>query len=128
MSEPKKRGPKPKCKECGRKEGEGHYDDCPVGRGVALHVSAGVTPPSPEMNAAIAKKTEELRSEVDAVSAAQAYAMRVWEGQSITAPRPWRIERVKAALEGQGLSFDGVVLPDGDFFADLDREREENRK
>lgn len=54
--------------------------------------------------------------------------MRVWNGQSITAPRPWRIERVKAALEGQGLSFEGVVLPEGDFFADLEREREENRK
>lgn len=42
---------------------------------------------------------------------AQAYAMRVWAGQSPDAPRPWRIERVKLALEGQGLSMEGVELP-----------------
>jgi hypothetical protein len=42
---------------------------------------------------------------------AQAYALRVWSGQSIDAPRAWRIERVKLALEGQNLPFEGVVLP-----------------
>ena len=45
-------------------------------------------------------------------NAAQAYADRVWAGQSISALRSWRIERVKAALEGQGLPFDGVELPE----------------
>jgi hypothetical protein len=42
---------------------------------------------------------------------AQAYALRVWNGQSVSMPRDWRIERVAAALEGQGLSMEGVELP-----------------
>jgi hypothetical protein len=42
---------------------------------------------------------------------AQAYANRVWSGQSPDAPRAWRIERVRLALEGQNLPFEGVVLP-----------------
>jgi hypothetical protein len=48
---------------------------------------------------------------------AQAYALRIWSGQSESLGRGTRIERVKAALDGQGLSFDGVKLPgteDGD--------------
>lgn len=44
-------------------------------------------------------------------SLAQAYALRVWNGQSPDAPRPWRIERVRLALEGQNLPFEGVQLP-----------------
>lgn len=44
-------------------------------------------------------------------SLAQAYAMRVWDGQSPDAERGWRIQRVKDALEGQGMSFEGVELP-----------------
>jgi hypothetical protein len=32
-------------------------------------------------------------------------------GQSESADRPWRVSRVKEALEGQGLSMDGVELP-----------------
>lgn len=47
-----------------------------------------------------------------AVNAAQAYADRVWAGQSISETRAWRVGRVKAALEGQGLPFDGVELPE----------------
>jgi hypothetical protein len=46
-------------------------------------------------------------------SAAQAYANRVWAGQSVSADRAWRIQRVKDALAGQGLSFEGVELPNG---------------
>jgi hypothetical protein len=42
---------------------------------------------------------------------AQAYALRVWEGQSESLGRATRVERIKAALDGQGLSFDGVKLP-----------------
>jgi hypothetical protein len=42
---------------------------------------------------------------------AQLYANRVWSGQSITAPREWRIARVMEALEGQNLPTEGVVLP-----------------
>lgn len=59
---------------------------------------------------AVASVVAELTG--DKTSAAQAYADRVWAGQSISALRSWRIERVKAALEGQGLPFDGVELPE----------------
>lgn len=104
MTERKKPGPKPKCKECGRKEGEGHYDDCPVGLGViekardALHadrVMDAIRAEHPE--AMIAKK-------------AQDYAIRVWSGQSVSLPRAERLRRVAKALEGQGLSMEGVEL------------------
>jgi hypothetical protein len=99
-----KPGPKPKCKECGRKEGEGHYDDCPVGLGVvdltpkqaAAQIEAGVKVMAslPETERAIA----------------QAYAERVWDGQSVDVPRAEKLRRVEKALEGQGLSMEGVVL------------------
>lgn len=82
MNEPKRRGRPPKAKPCAEcGQVEGHYDDCPAGLGVVA--------PSP----------------------AQAYADRVWCGQSVSADRAWRVERVRAALEGQGLPFEGVVLP-----------------
>jgi hypothetical protein len=94
MNEPKRRGRPPKLLQPtepnAKAEGAecvdcgqavGHYDDCPVGMGVLP------------------------------VSAAQAYAMRVWEGQSVSLPRKERIERVKRALEGQNLPFEGVELP-----------------
>ena len=42
---------------------------------------------------------------------AQAYAMRVWSGQSDSVGRNERIRRVKAALEGQNLPTDGVRFP-----------------
>jgi hypothetical protein len=68
------------------------------------------------------KHREDLSARVEAVSAAmppvlersraQAYALRVWEGQSVSAPREWRIERVRLALEGQNLPFEGVELPE----------------
>ena len=45
------------------------------------------------------------------LSKAQEYALRVWKGQSVTEQREWRVERVKQALAGQGLPFEGVVLP-----------------
>lgn len=43
--------------------------------------------------------------------AAQTYAMRVWNGQSVSLPRNERIKRVMAALDGQNLPTDGVELP-----------------
>lgn len=48
---------------------------------------------------------------VDTDNRAQEYAMRIWNGQSISAPRDWRIQRVTEGLEGQGMSMEGVVLP-----------------
>ena len=96
MTERKKPGPKPKCKECGRKEGEGHYDDCSVGM--------GVMPRSvPDVVEAMADKALSIL--------AQSYAMRVWNGQSPDVKREEKIRRVKLALEGQNLPFEGVELP-----------------
>ncbi len=45
-----------------------------------------------------------------AASQAQAYAKRVWDGQGNTIPRVERLRRVAKALEGQGLSMEGVSL------------------
>jgi hypothetical protein len=42
---------------------------------------------------------------------AQAYALRVWSGQSPNVPRNERIRRVMAALNGQNLPTEGVELP-----------------
>ena len=81
----KRRGRPPKaqpCPECG--QAVGHYDDCPVGMGV----------PS-----------------VFTQRQAQAYANRVWAGQSPDVKHAERIARVKRALAGQNLPFEGVTLP-----------------
>ena len=42
---------------------------------------------------------------------AQAYAMRVWGGQSVDVPPAERKERVFNALRGQNLSTDGIIFP-----------------
>ena len=42
---------------------------------------------------------------------AQAYAMRVWDGQSVDVPPAERKERVFNALRGQNLPTDGIVFP-----------------
>jgi hypothetical protein len=45
----------------------------------------------------------------------QAYAMRVWDGQSVSLSRKERVARVHAALEGQGCTdFSAIELPGGD--------------
>jgi len=51
------------------------------------------------------------RAALQPINESQAYALRVWNGQSESALRPWRIERVRQALEGQGMSMEGVQLP-----------------
>ena len=48
---------------------------------------------------------------VDVVNPAQAYALRVWSGQSVDVPPAERKERVMNALRGQNLSTDGIVFP-----------------
>ena len=45
-------------------------------------------------------------------TAAQSYALRIWNGQSPDLLRPDRIERVTRGLEAQGMSMDNVVLPE----------------
>jgi len=54
-------------------------------------------------------KVQAIATPVD--NPAQAYAMRVWDGQSVDVPRAERIERVLNALRGQNLPTDGVSLP-----------------
>lgn len=44
-------------------------------------------------------------------SPSQAYAMRVWGGQSVDVPRAERIERCMNALRGQNLPTDGIEFP-----------------
>ena len=59
--------------------------------------------PGPKPKAAVAAPAVE--------SASQAYAMRVWEGQSVDVPPAERKERVFNALRGQNLPTDGIVFP-----------------
>lgn len=49
--------------------------------------------------------------EMPVESAAQAYAQRVWSGQSVDVPPAERIERCMNALRGQNLPTDGIVFP-----------------
>jgi hypothetical protein len=115
MNEPKRRGRPPKakllqpseprvegadCVECG--QAVGHYDDCSVGMGAM---------PKREMLDIEADIDTFDRAPYVSVSTAQAYALRVWNGQSVNIPRNERLKRVKAALDGQNLSMEGVVLP-----------------
>lgn len=56
-----------------------------------------------------------LTAEVVAIDdKAQAYALRVWSGQTDTIPRNERVRRVNAALAGQGFTdeqIEAVTLP-----------------
>lgn len=54
---------------------------------------------------------EGTRIDLASFMAAQAYAMRVWEGQSVDVPPAERKERVFNALRGQNLSTDGIIFP-----------------
>lgn len=47
----------------------------------------------------------------ESIADAQAYARRVWAGQTPDLPRNERLKRVAKALEGQGMSMEGVELP-----------------
>ena len=105
MTEPKRRGRPPKakpCEECGQTVG--HYDDCPVGMGV-------VTKADEALMAEKARESyEAMHPEMEGIKRSQEYALRVWNGQSATVPRSERLRRVAKALEGQGLSMEGVEL------------------
>lgn len=81
----------------------------------------------PQINGDTAREPEEVieeRRPDDTAERAQAYAMRVWSGQSDSVGRSERVRRIKAALEGQNLPFDGVRLPgdlmDADEWTDED--------
>lgn len=57
-------------------------------------------------------KPKAIEAPIEEVSTSQAYAMRVWGGQSIDVPRAERIERCMNALHGQNLPTDGVTFPE----------------
>ena len=40
-----------------------------------------------------------------------AYALRIWSGQSLSAPEEWRVMRVIDGLKAQGYDINGLVLP-----------------
>jgi len=56
-------------------------------------------------------KVAAIESPDESVSPSQAYAMRVWNGQSVDVPPAERKERVFNALRGQNLPTDGVTFP-----------------
>ena len=56
-------------------------------------------------------KPKAVEAPVEAVSPSQAYAMRVWSGQSVDLPPAERIERCLNALRGQNLPTDGLTFP-----------------
>lgn len=80
---------------------EAKFPTLPTGGGSAIDAS-GLT----------VADVEAMRedSKIAEMEIAQAYAERIWAGQSDSVTRIERIRRVKLALEGQGLPFEGVVL------------------
>jgi hypothetical protein len=97
MNEPKRRGRPPKALS---KES------------IEARVATISNPPDfGKIAAQVAPGTVPVINGHGALSAAQAYALRVWAGQSISEPLEWRRARVKEALEGQNLPTEGVVLP-----------------
>ena len=57
------------------------------------------------------RKPKVAAIETPVESASQAYAMRVWSGQSVDVPPAERKERVFNALRGQNLSTDDIIFP-----------------
>jgi hypothetical protein len=71
--------------------------------GEQLHRVKGKPGPKPKVAAIEAPAIGE--------SASQAYALRVWGGQSVDVPRAERIERCMNALRGQNLSTENIIFP-----------------
>jgi hypothetical protein len=122
MNEPKRRGRPPKvkvepkvegadCVDCG--QAVGHYDDCPKGMGVDV---AGITMQATDHRLGPVWQEEKTLGGLVVMTKnsdqqrAQLYALRVWNGQSPEVHREERLRRVKLALDGQGLSMEGVEL------------------
>jgi hypothetical protein len=61
------------------------------------------------------KQKAEAPAQVETVdSPMQAYAMRIWEGQSVSLSRGERVARVKAALIEQAFDITDLQLPASD--------------
>ncbi len=67
-------------------------------------------PPRVLTEAQVERGLGEIDAE-DARQKAQAYALRIWQGQSPDLPRHERAAHVAAGVQAQGLSMDGVILP-----------------
>lgn len=61
---------------------------------------------------ASARLKEDIERDILKPIKAQAYALRIWSGQSVDLPRAERVRRVTAGVEAQGMSMDGVILPE----------------
>jgi hypothetical protein len=73
-------------------------------------------PSAPAENVRKLDPNEPIQVYVDPLTTkrAQAYALRIWNGQSPSAmDAKERVQRVKEALQGQGLPLEGVELPGG---------------
>lgn len=104
MNEPKRRGRPPKALPPETVKFLAHADALAVAQSELDAAVAAGTPLTPSQ--------ERLKrdNERDDRQAAQHYARRVWNGQSPDVPRNERLRRVAKALEGQGLSMEGVEL------------------
>lgn len=67
-----------------------------------LQVIADAAENAPVITEAYDEPADELVGDSERISAMNAYALRIWEGQSTDNLRQWRIERVKAGLTAQG--------------------------
>jgi len=70
--------------------------------------------PSREVLEAAAKLKDAVTAPAVWDAPPQAYAMRVWKGQSVNVPYGERRWRVQKALEAQGMTMDGVTLPEAE--------------
>jgi hypothetical protein len=96
MTEPKKRGRPSKADI--------------AARGQVPHIN-GDTSREPEDVIALVLPVVETPLVADALDRAQAYAMKVWAGQSDSIDRNERIARIERALAGQGLPHDAIQYP-----------------
>lgn len=108
MNEPKRRGRPPKAKPPETERFLSHLDELSKSHPEYI---AELNEPAAEMMKPMGVVVPGKDALVTAYEAAQAYALRVWSGQSPDVPRPERIRRVQRALEGQNLPFEGVELP-----------------
>lgn len=101
MNEPKRRGRPPKAK----------VEEMLVGGAdESIYQPIAPSPLPPDTVALPRNLPSPPGPEFDGIRA-QAYALRVWNGQSPDVPRSERLRRVAKALEGQVLSMEGVELP-----------------
>jgi hypothetical protein len=71
-------------------------------------------PPKVRIEGEDIERMERLHADLSAAipdPKAQDLALRIWKGQSPDLPRHERIAYVKAGVETQGMSMEGVILP-----------------